>query len=533
MRSRQANSRLAPLEVLLAFLAAAAFYGSLYGELPYHDVADWVRRIDSGRFLWDAGHIFLQPTALLWHHYLGFGESAETSLKHINTVATAAGIAVFYLLMLQLGISRWQRIAASILVAASCGVMTLAPSGHPKLLDFPFLNGSILLLTIWEMRSPRPEPSKEYGLCAAALLLALAATFHASCLSAAPFATVALLLISLRSGEGWGAGLRRAALFAGICGIAFLLFFVFGYIAIVGQSPTIQALLDSILKKEHELRPFVSLKDILGRLIFGTGNTFIAAPFVGSIIRAWLAGFIPSLRPYAGRLALEIGPWLATSVLIAIIYVRSVWRIAAGARGLVPLAFLCGATAWAVYVNLNDPEHWIAFLVPTVILLLIEFPVRLTRSLIVVWAIITAAVNLAEVGIPVAIFPLHAAEAQIRARYGPRDLLVAFAQYPGTPYLGFFKLPGLRELKLDLLYRQAGNNEEFFAVIDKAFTDTWKNGGRVVMFDVLDPYNWDAPWFELSEKGLTKRALRDFLTSHYTVLPLGKVGGLEAWEITR
>jgi hypothetical protein len=183
-------------------------------------------------------------------------------------------------------------------------------------------------------------------------------------------------------------------------------------------------------------------------------------------------------------------------------------------------------------VNLNDPEHWIALLVPTVLLFLIEFPTRLTRSLLTVWAAVTAAVNLAEVGVPVATFPLHAAEAQILSRYRPRDLLVYFAAYPGTPYLGFFDLPGLREVKLDILYRQAGSNQEFFALVDKAFTDTWKKGGRVVMFDILDPRNWDAPWFELSERGLTKTALRDFLTSHYTVLPPAKVGGLEAWEIT-
>jgi hypothetical protein len=32
----------------------------------------------------------MQPTTLLWHRLLGFGESAEQSQKHINTFATGS-----------------------------------------------------------------------------------------------------------------------------------------------------------------------------------------------------------------------------------------------------------------------------------------------------------------------------------------------------------------------------------------------------------------------------------------------------------
>src|SRR4029077_11803342 len=83
-------------QALAVFVAGLTFYVSLYGELPYHDVERFAGQVESGHFVWDIAHIFLQPATLLWHQYLGFGESAEMSQKHINSVAMAAALAVFY-----------------------------------------------------------------------------------------------------------------------------------------------------------------------------------------------------------------------------------------------------------------------------------------------------------------------------------------------------------------------------------------------------------------------------------------------------
>lgn len=89
---------LSPLvwQPVLAALAAVAFYVSLYGQLPYCDVIRFIAQIDSGKFVLNMGHVWLQPVTLLWHWYLGFGETAEHSQKHINTAFAAAGIGVFY-----------------------------------------------------------------------------------------------------------------------------------------------------------------------------------------------------------------------------------------------------------------------------------------------------------------------------------------------------------------------------------------------------------------------------------------------------
>ncbi len=143
---------LARAEPLLAFLLALAFYASLYARLPYHDVARFVAQIESNRFVWDIGHIFLQPATLLWHRWLGFGETAVMSQKHINSFATAAAIGIFYALLMRLRLPAWQRILAAALLAGSCSVITLAPTGHMKLLAFPFINAGLYALVVWEQR---------------------------------------------------------------------------------------------------------------------------------------------------------------------------------------------------------------------------------------------------------------------------------------------------------------------------------------------------------------------------------------------
>ena len=517
------------IQVLAVFAAGLAFYISLYGDLQYHDVPRFIAQVESGHYVWDIGHIFLQPATLLWHQYLGFGESAEMSQKHINSVATAAALAVFYLLLLRLEIPLWRRIAATILVAVSANIITLAPTGHMKLLAFPFLNGAILQSVLWERQLSAHRKAGDHRLWAAAFLLAVGAAFLASCLGVAPFMCLAILLASLRAGDSWFISLRRAALFGVICGVAFLAFVCFGYVEFTGNSLTLNGLAQSVMTKENLRTAFVSVTDSLARQVYGNAGNFIAAPELGPVMRAWLAHFIPSLKPYAGTLLLEIGPWLATLALIGWIYLRSITRVMKGGEGLTVLAFLLGALSWCLYYNLDDPEHWFALTVPTVLLFLMQFPAAVTRILLPAWAAITAVLNLAYIAIPVASFPLHAGEAEIQAKFSSKDLLTSFAAFPGHAYLGSFKLHGLRELRLDQQYQTS--KAAFFTDVDAEFRSTWQGGGRVMVFDVLEPYNWNAPWFVLTRAGLSKDKLRGFLESHYTVVPQDDIARLKVWEI--
>jgi hypothetical protein len=283
------------------------------------------------------------------------------------------------------------------------------------------------------------------------------------------------------------------------------------------------------MTKENLRTAFVSVTDSLARQVYGNAGNFIAAPELGPVMRAWLAHFIPSLKPYAGTLLLEIGPWLATLALIGWIYLRSITRVMKGGEGLTVLAFLLGALSWCLYYNLDDPEHWFALTVPTVLLFLMQFPAAVTRILLPAWAAITAVLNLAYIAIPVASFPLHAGEAEIQAKFSSKDLLTSFAAFPGHAYLGSFKLHGLRELRLDQQYQTS--KAAFFTDVDAEFRSTWQGGGRVMVFDVLEPYNWNAPWFVLTRAGLSKDKLRGFLESHYAVVPQDDIARLKVWEI--
>ncbi len=520
-------------EPLLAFIAALAFYIALYGELPYHDVARFAAQVESGRYVWDIAHIFLQPATLLWHQYLGFGETAEVSQKHINTFATALGIGVFYVLTQRMEIIRWQRIVATILVMSSTSLIILAPSGHMKLLAFPFVNAALYLAVVWERGSARDGTRQIHTLVLSAIFLAIASSFLASCLATAPFATFAVLFASRRQGETWRRSLLLAATFAAVCGLLFLALACFGFVVFTGQPLSLAGLAASVDAKAQLIEAHVSLPMRIAREIFGTANNFVGTPSIGIIGRAWITGAIPSIRPYLPTLVPEVLPWLAMSALLAAIYLRTLLRLGTSRISLMLVAFLCGAQAWSFYCSLNDPEHWFQQTVPTVLLFLTLFGQATVQVVLPLWAAGTLLFNLWAIAIPQATYPLLRYEAELRRGFGPRDLLIYFAAYPGGPYLGFFNLNGIPHLALDTLYVSDPHPASFFAKLDSEIAEARERGGRVVVFGVLDPMRWDAPWTSLAPAGMPKPRLFDHFQQTYTIRPLGEIGEIPAWEIAR
>ncbi len=310
-------------------MAAGCFYVALYGELPFHDAAGLSDKVNSGRYLWDIAHIFMQPATLLWHRLLGFGETAEQSQKHINTFATAAAIAIFHYTLCRLNVPALHRVLSSLLLAASCSLITLAPSGHMKLLAFPFVNAALFLLIVWERESPEPGASRRLVGCA--IFLGLGGAFLASSLATIPFATAAVFIISARHRRSLASAVANVILFGGVCTIVFGACVAFGYIAFAGQPITIAGLHNSVALKAG-MRPSASAPTIsiisLARLAFGTVNNFVAAPDLGAVFRAFLGGQIDDLRPYIPRLFWQTMPVGATCGLLAFIYVRTVRSVA-------------------------------------------------------------------------------------------------------------------------------------------------------------------------------------------------------------
>lgn len=516
-------------EPAIAAVAAAAFYVSLYGQLPYHDVLRFVAQVDSGKFVWDMGHVWLQPVTLLWHWYLGFGETAEQSQKHINTVFAAAGIGVFYFALMRFGIDRWQRIVAAALVAASCNILILAPTGHMKLLALPFLTATFYFAAAWE-RDLAAGCARNRTLVWSSVFLALAASFHSSVLAAPPFVGLVILLSSLRRGDGWAQGLGRAALYGATASLLFLALLEIARLAFFGQWLTPATFSATVGAKDALRTGWFSWSDLVGRMVFGTVNNFVAAPALGPVMRAWLLHQIPSLAPHAGRLILQAVPWFATLALLAAVYGRGARLSLKGAALMMPLAFIVGALSWNLFFNINEPEHWFHLTVPTVFLFLMVTPPRLARVVLPVWAAVTISLNLALWAVPEARYPLDRYQARLARDYGAKDLFLYFVAYGGGPNMSFFTLP-TPHLVLDQLYEQSKDAPVFFGAVEQSVDAAFKRGGRVVVFEALDPTNWNAPWMLLTRDGMTKARFVGFFDSHYKVVPLGTIGGMKAWQL--
>lgn len=514
------------IEPALAFLAAASFYVSLYGELPYHDVFRFIAQIDSGKYFWDMGHVWLQPVTLLWHHYLGFGESAEQSQKHINTVFAASGVAVFYAALMKFEIPAWRRVLATALVAASCNILTLAPTGHMKLLAFPFLTAGFYYAAAWE----RARRKSNGDLIRAGIFLALAACFHSSVLAAPPFIGLVILVSGLRQGQGWGKSVLRAALFGAVCGLLFLALLELARLVFFGQFLGFGDFAATVGDKNDLRTGFFSWADTFGRMIFGTVNNFIAAPDLGPVLRAWIAGQIPSLAPYAGELTEQAVPFLGTAALLAAIYLRGLYLGLLGRPMLMPLAFVLGALAWNGFFNINEPEHWFHLTVPTVALFLWVFPGRFGAAVLPLWAAGTIVLNLALWALPEARYPLKQYQTELRQEFTDRDLLLYFMTYGGGPNLGFFGL-STPSLAIDDLYEQKPDEAAFYAAIEAQTDAAFARGGRVVVFQALDPGNWNAPWMILTRAGMPKAKLVGFFDDHYRVDPLGTIAEMKAWQL--
>jgi hypothetical protein len=517
------------LEPALAFFAGILFYMSLYGELPYHDVARFIAQIEGGKFIWDMGHVWLQPVTLLWHWYVGFGESAEQSQKHINTVFAAAGLAVFYSMLIRFERPLWQRIVATALVAASCNILTLAPTGAVKPLALPFLTGSFYAAAVWE-RDQAQGRLRNGVLVLSGALMALAACLHSSCLAAPPFVGLAVLAATLRRGEGWVNGIFRSCLYGLTVGLLYLLSIEIARLVFFGEWLALHDFAATVGEKNDLLTGFFSWSDLAGRMVFGTVNNFIAAPGMGPVMRAWLLNQIPSLAPYARMLLFQATPWFATLALLATIYLRGAWLAARG-RGLaMPLAFVAGSLAWNVFFNINEPEHWFHLTVPTIFLALFVFERGTLRWLLPVWAVSTITLNLTLWALPEARYPLKQYELQLQRDYGSDDLFLYFIAYGGGPNLSFFEL-ATPQLALDQLYEKERDKGVFFAQVSRNVDSALARGGRVVVFQALDPENWNAPWMLLTRGGLTKSELTGFFYSHYRVEDLGEIAGMKAWRL--
>lgn len=520
---------------LAATALAALAYFALQGELPYHDSARFISQVASGQPDWDIGHILLQPTALLLATLTG--AKPMLVLKAFSSLSTAVAVGLFHVILLRQGLSRWTSILGTILLAGSCSVLTLAPSAHPKLAAFPFINGALLCLIEAERGTPRANQWRLLG----AVLLATGGAFLASVLATVPFVALATLVQARRSGLGWQPALARSATFAAAAGATFLLIVAAAFPAFTGQALSVHGVIASVSGKAGLRPPPIPLPVHAARAVFGTVQNLIVTPGLGATIQAWMRGQIPSLHPYLGLLPTFL-TWLLTAAGLAAIYARTALSVIRRRTFPIPLAFLCGAQLWSIWYGLVDPEHWFQLTAPTLILLLTLFRPTLLRPNLLRPNLLSIALpvatfcivglNLALFALPVATYPMARNEAQLARLLTPDDLLLTFISYPGRAYVGFFNLPNVHTLAMDtLLTDPATPPGDTLHQLDTDIGATLRQGGRVIVADALDPLDWEAPWMLLLSRGVTKASLHDLLLHNRTMQRLDDVGGIKLWEL--
>lgn len=512
-------------EALLVTIAAALLYFALQGELPYHDAQRFADQTSSGHFVWDIAHILLQPSAMLVHQV--FHSDPITTLKTLSSLFTAIAIGVFYLLLLRLRLPRWQVTLGTILLAGSCSVLTLAPSAHPKLMAFPFVNGALLMLCVAESRQLLTRKI----LVTAGVLLALGGAFLASVLATVPFAVLAVLFAARRYGATWADALKKSILICMACGLTFLFIVCAGYMVFTGEALSTAGLTGSVTGKA-ELRPAsIPIAVHLARAVFGTINNLVTVPELGATVQAWMRGQIPTLQPYARLLPIFL-LWISAGLLVAAVYLRTFVSLVRGKCLFVPIAFLVGAQVWTLWYGLNDPEHWFQLTGPTIILFLMTMPKVVVRLGLPTWAAAATLANFALLAIPVANYSVTRYSAELTGMVGPKDLLVTFAHYPGRPYPGFLDLKSLHSLPVDLRLEESGAVADVVLPrIDSELAETLQGGGRVFVADILDPLDWEAPWMSLLGRGVTKKKLEQSILHDRIAKRLADVGGIKIWQL--
>ena len=220
-------------------------------------------------------------------------------------------------------------------------------------------------------------------------------------------------------------------------------------------------------------------------------NTVFAAAGIAVFYAMLLKFKLPLLRWIVATA--PVAASLATLALVVGLYLRAiqqaVWRNAAV---WTRLGFIAGALAWNWFFNINEPEHWFHLTVPTVFLFLVLVPRNALRWALPLWAAITITMNLALWALPEARYPLKQYQAELARDYGRNDFFLYFLAYGGGPNMSFFNLP-TPYITVDNLYEDNPNDAAFEASLTQDIDAALQRHGQVVVFEALNPTNWNAP----------------------------------------
>lgn len=505
-------------EALIVALLAALLYLGLDAELPIDDTVRFTPHIAAGVYEWDAAHLLMQPSVVLWHRYLGLGGTALHSQESYNAVCAALSLGILDLLLAALGVETGRRLALLALGALSCNLLILATSGHIKLGALPFLTLALHQSVLWEKEGGDRRLAR---LAIAAVALGIAAAYLISSLLAAPFLALAVLVASRR--DGWRTALGRAMGTGALCGAVAFGILGTGYLLVSPGPWSLRGFLAFLLAKGEERAPFDGVVQTLLRGGFGVVQNFVYVGDFGAMLRSALGGGAASVSRHPGTFAAGGVTFLLAAGLLAWVGLRG--------RLLMPWAFLLGTLAFAIPWNLNEADFYFPLTFPAVALLAAVPPSRLRRPLTLLLLALVAGTTLLGEALPRKLYPLKRYEAELQRRLTPRDVVVHWFEWSGGPSLIFMNLPGVTRTHLDRLYKRSSDPRQVLPAAERAWDRSLAGGGRVYLFGVLDDRDWNAPWPLLRRQGVTREALERQLRERYTVVDLGPVAGIPCWEL--
>lgn len=496
-----------PAEALLVALLAAFLYLGLGAELPIDDTVRFTPHIAAGVYEWDAAHLLMQPSVVLWHRYLG-GTALESQERY-NAVCAGLSLGILDLLLAALSVETGRRLALLALGALSCNLLVLATSGHIKLGALPFLTLALHQSVLWE------KEGGDRRLAIAAAALGIAAAYLISSILVAPFLVLAVLVKRRDVWRAIGAGALCGAVAFGILGIGYVL------VTIGPWSP--RGFFTFLLAKGAERPSSDGAVQSLLRGGFGVVQNFVYVGDFGAMLRSALGGGAASVARHLGAFAAEGAVFLLAAGLLAWVWLRK--------SLLTPWAFILGTLAFAIPWNLNEADFYFPLTFPTVALLAVVPPSRLRRPLTLLLLGLVASTTLLGEALPRKLYPLKRYEAELRRRLTPRDVAVHWIEWSGGPSLIFMDLPGVTRTHLDRLYARSSDPRQVLPAAARAWDRRLAEGGRVYLFGILDDRDWNAPWPLLRRKGVTREALERQLRERYTVVSLGEVAGIPCWEL--
>jgi hypothetical protein len=523
-----------PMQVSVVFLLTVAGYISLYSPLEYDDTYRFIRSVSEGIFEWDASHILMQPVTVVWHMIIG-SDDAVFSQRSINTVSAAISFSIFYVLLYRLGVDATRRALLVIIAAVSTSMLILGTSGSMHLTTAPWLTAALYQSVMWERAALTPNcqlGQLKGRVVAAAVYLAIGTVFLLNTVVILPFLALSMLIVMRNRQADWPSVASTALLFSVVyLAIALPVMVAAHQLSMDGGPPS--SFLDFLLAKQDSWeKPHTSLPVAAGQTVLHVGKNFVWLQDFSAILRAWLGGHVALDSSYLKLLAPEAAYLTVTLMVLGTVFISTAIRFRKfEAPLLAPTAYLLGCVVFAFWWNYHEAAFYFPATLPTAVLLALLQPVMLSRSLIAVLTLLLVPVNLIDRAYTKATYPASAFENQILSEFDDGDLFVCFHDWPGHEDLTQLDIPGIRQWPIDDKFREFGNIEDLLAQTQSEIDSVLASGGRVIVFRVLDEYDWHAPWSWLPAKGVEKATLHSFFHRNYAIMPARSIARMKTWEL--